>query len=270
MNRATPWAPLPFDLGRVSPMNASETCDWILSGGHENGGVRILANLNLHGAYLTYTDESFRVFTQSADAVLIDGWPILKLAKVASRSGLLTSDRRLGSTDWLEELIRRDPPLKVVAIGGSADTSRGMAAYVDAHASSLCWVGYDGYRFEPQRAVRCAAAALPEDALNDADLVLVGLGMPVQERWILEHLSFLPSSAVIANVGGCFDYFAGNQKLAPRWMGNLGLEWLYRLIHSPKRLAGRYLWEPVKLAAVVASGRTRAERSGASTASDRV
>ncbi|WP_258072339.1 WecB/TagA/CpsF family glycosyltransferase [Rathayibacter sp. AY1E9] len=61
--------------------------------------------------------------------------------------------------------------------------------------------------------------------------------------------------------GGCLDYIAGTQALAPRWMGALGVEWLFRLARDPRRLAARYLLEPLQLLRIVLSGRSSAKRT---------
>ncbi|BBZ06404.1 hypothetical protein MDOR_05730 [Mycolicibacterium doricum] len=80
----------------------------------------------------------------------------------------------------------------------------------------------------------------------DPDLVLVGLGMPRQELFLLSHLAQLPD-ATYATVGGAIDYLAGTTRLAPRWLGRFGLEWVWRLVNQPRRLAHRYLVEPLLL-----------------------
>ncbi|MEV8268531.1 WecB/TagA/CpsF family glycosyltransferase [Microbacterium sp. NPDC076911] len=238
---------LPLGLGSVTPMTAPEVCRWILQP-PASPRTRILANLNLHGTYLAYRDEPFRRFTRLADAVLIDGWPILQLARAgAARGQYIENEARLGSTDWLEHLIRMDPDITIVAVGGSPDSSRGMSEYVARRSTQVRWVAFDGYSLEAQGSVGVEAGGRVDEWLPRADLVLVGMGMPVQEKWVLDRLVRCSVTAVVANVGGCFDYFSGHQSLAPRWMGRFGLEWLYRLVHSPRRLVGRYLWEPIKL-----------------------
>jgi N-acetylglucosaminyldiphosphoundecaprenol N-acetyl-beta-D-mannosaminyltransferase len=65
------------------------------------------------------------------------------------------------------------------------------------------------------------------------DLTLVALGVPRQELWIqsLPH----PLLGIWMGVGGSFDVWAGTKKRAPRWMGRVHLEWLYRLIQEPTR-----------------------------------
>jgi len=67
--------------------------------------------------------------------------------------------------------------------------------------------------------------------------------MPIQERWIVDHFDRLPTAAIFP-VGGAFDYEAGVQVECPRILGQLGLEWLFRLCLDPKRLFFRYCVEP--------------------------
>ena len=75
---------------------------------------------------------------------------------------------------------------------------------------------------------------------------MVGMGMPRQEVWVLENLEALPLCAVFT-VGGAFDYEAGAQVPAPRWVARLGLEWLFRLASNPGRMFKRYCVEPFEL-----------------------
>jgi N-acetylglucosaminyldiphosphoundecaprenol N-acetyl-beta-D-mannosaminyltransferase len=75
---------------------------------------------------------------------------------------------------------------------------------------------------------------------TDADLVWVGMGMPKQELLIPRLAPALHGRALLG-VGAAFDLLAGNQPEAPAWMQSRGLEWLFRLVHEPRRLWRRYL-----------------------------
>jgi N-acetylglucosaminyldiphosphoundecaprenol N-acetyl-beta-D-mannosaminyltransferase len=74
-------------------------------------------------------------------------------------------------------------------------------------------------------------------------LLLVAFGAPAQDLWIHEHLKNLPSVRVAMGVGGTFDFLAGVQKRAPRWMRSIGLEWLWRFIREPSRW--KRMWRAV-------------------------
>lgn len=103
----------------------------------------------------------------------------------------------------------------------------------------------DGY-FQPEDNM----AVLAEIANFQPHVLMVGMGMPRQEHWILENLDNLSANAILA-VGACFDYVAGVIPTPPRWMGRVGLEWLYRFYSEPSRLARRYLLEPWALLPVM-------------------
>jgi N-acetylglucosaminyldiphosphoundecaprenol N-acetyl-beta-D-mannosaminyltransferase len=71
-------------------------------------------------------------------------------------------------------------------------------------------------------------------------VVWVGLGCPRQEKWMLRNWRELAPS-VLVGVGAAFDFLAGCHGVAPLWMQQVGLEWLFRLLSEPRRLAWRYL-----------------------------
>ena len=69
---------------------------------------------------------------------------------------------------------------------------------------------------------------------SNADILIVALGAPKQEKWIDSHLDRL-NCKVCIGVGGAIDVFSGNTKLAPDFFRRNGLEWLYRLCKEPRR-----------------------------------
>ena len=206
----------------------------------KSSGKRLLLNHNLHSAYLHDIDRDFAKLYEQADLVIIDGTPIRWLAALAARKHI-PAECRVSSTDWLSALPQTptDGSPRMFVFGASA-ISNGKA--VEALRSSLTeWTvsGLDGYVCE-EDAVRSITEFRP-------DVVIVGLGMPRQEYFLLKNWDALPD-AVYATVGGAIDYVAGETRLAPRWLGRLGIEWAWRLLHEPSRLAYRYLVEPLLLA----------------------
>ena len=75
---------------------------------------------------------------------------------------------------------------------------------------------------------------------SKADIVFVGMGCPMQEKWMIENYKKF-KSGVFIGVGAAFDFFSGRVKQAPRWMRKYGLEWLFRLLQEPRRLWRRYI-----------------------------
>jgi len=87
---------------------------------------------------------------------------------------------------------------------------------------------------------------------SQADVLLVGLGNPIQELWLMENLAETGCRLGFA-VGALLDFMAGRFPRAPEWMRELRVEWIYRLVQEPLRLWRRYLvGNPVFLLRIVA------------------
>lgn len=67
------------------------------------------------------------------------------------------------------------------------------------------------------------------------DILLVALGHPRQEAWLVRYLHDFPSVKAAVGVGGTLDYWSGAKKRAPVWVRKMGFEWFYRLIREPRR-----------------------------------
>jgi N-acetylglucosaminyldiphosphoundecaprenol N-acetyl-beta-D-mannosaminyltransferase len=83
------------------------------------------------------------------------------------------------------------------------------------------------------------AAIVDHINTSGAQIVWVGLGCPKQEAWMQAHRGQV--KAVMVGVGAALDFHAGVVKRAPAWMQRNGLEWFYRILQDPRRLAKRYL-----------------------------
>jgi exopolysaccharide biosynthesis WecB/TagA/CpsF family protein len=78
---------------------------------------------------------------------------------------------------------------------------------------------------------------------SEATVLAVGVGAPKQEKWIYKYKDQLPNIKIFLAIGATIDFEADNIQRSPKWMSELGLEWLYRLSSEPKRLWKRYLIE---------------------------
>lgn len=216
----------------------------------------LILSHNLHSLYLNLTDEDFRLLYEAAEVVLVDGFPVLLAAKLqAGRNAALKSTHRIGSLDWVPR-IGEIPSVRRVALVGSTETSNaGAVERLRTTFPRLQILGLHGEGWESARAKEVCAR------LNkfDPDITLVGLGMPLQERFLREYVGSMPKGIYVA-VGGVIDQISGAQSPAPRWLGRYRLEWLWRLCSQPRRLSYRYLIEPWKLLALLAL-RARKSRS---------
>lgn len=75
---------------------------------------------------------------------------------------------------------------------------------------------------------------------SDADLLFVALPSPQKEFFVDQYMDEM-GVPVSIGVGGSFDVIAGELKRAPKWMQRCSLEWVYRMMQEPKRLAKRYV-----------------------------
>ncbi|MEA2737291.1 MAG: N-acetylglucosaminyldiphosphoundecaprenol N-acetyl-beta-D-mannosaminyltransferase [Acetobacteraceae bacterium] len=93
----------------------------------------------------------------------------------------------------------------------------------------------------PFRTLSAEEDAAMVDRINasGAQIIWVGLGCPKQEVWLRSHKDRI--RGVMAGVGAALDFHAGVVKRAPPWMQHHGLEWCYRILQDPRRLAKRYL-----------------------------
>lgn len=200
----------------------------------------IIVGHNLHSAYLSQNDLAFARLYDLATIILADGKPIELDAKIgAARSADANKLDRLGSTDWIPNLIESIRPTKICVVGATAKANKRFCEIVLDHRPSMEILGLDGECWSSEK----AQSTTEKIRTFQPRLVIIGLGMPLQERFILDNLENLPD-AVYSLVGGAIDQLSGYQHLAPRWIGSLGIEWLWRLCIEPRRLAHRYLVEP--------------------------
>lgn len=203
----------------------------------------VVGNHNLHSVYLVHDQPEVQRFYDRAGVVHVDGMPLV-LASRLRGTGLRRAHRatlldlsgpllaRAAAEDWSVYLLGSAP--------GVVD--RAVAAIV-AEQPSVRLSYHHGY-FDVASSDN--DAVVTEINRLQPDLLLVGMGMPRQELWLAANADALQVK-VAMTVGGLFDYLAGVTYCPPRWMGRVGLEWLARLVADPRRLAHRYLVEPVLL-----------------------
>ena len=81
---------------------------------------------------------------------------------------------------------------------------------------------------------------------SGANVVVVGVGCPKQEKWIDTHKAQMPGVELWMALGATIDFEAGNVRRAPKWMQKLALEWFYRFLMEPKRMFKRYFIDDMK------------------------
>ena len=177
---------------------------------------------------------------RQASMTVADGWPLIAVSRIYGRP----LPERVAGADLLPAICadaqRRGRPLRLFLLGGKPGVPDRAAARIQTRwpivrvcGTSSPPVGFEGdAEFNRRLCGQISSAG--------ADILVVGLGFPKQECWLAAHRSEL-RVPVALGLGGTIDFLAGEQRRAPRRIRNLHLEWLYRLMTNPRRLAGRYL-----------------------------
>jgi exopolysaccharide biosynthesis WecB/TagA/CpsF family protein len=70
---------------------------------------------------------------------------------------------------------------------------------------------------------------------------LLAVGTPRGEMLAHKLAQRARARGLVLCIGAAINFLTGGERRAPQWMQRLGLEWLYRLLRDPRRLAHRYL-----------------------------
>lgn len=191
---------------------------------------------NVHTTIMAYRDQDYRAVQNGGAMALPDGKP---LSIVCKRRGYKDAGRVPGP-DLMPKIfaLSQKRGYRHFFYGSTQTTldalrERLLKAYPD-----LDIVGMYSPPFrvltpeEDEEQVRMINETKP-------DFIWVGLGAPKQENWMAAHKGRV--TGVMLGVGAGFDFHAGTIKRAPKWMQEVCLEWLFRLMQDPKRLFPRYL-----------------------------
>ena len=200
---------------------------------------RIIANHNLNSLYIFHHNPVMKNFYSIVDYVHIDGMALILLGKLLKLP--CKREHRVTYADWVWSLMEQavENNWRILYLGskpGVAD--RGAKILKDRYPGlDIATVhGYFSLRNQNHQVINKINSYRP-------NVLMVGMGMPRQEEWILNNINQIDTNIVLPS-GACIDYIAKEIATPPRWMGQVGLEWLYRLITEPKRLWKRYLIEP--------------------------
>jgi len=217
--------------------------DWlgVVQQAASTGRRRIMVGQNLHSVYLVHHDSDLAAAQRLVDYVRIDGLPLVLFGRALGHP--VTTRHRSGFMDLLDPLMARAATngWRIYYLGSKPGVAARGADLLRARHPGLVIESDHGY-FDPDDAAENGAVIDRVNAFRP-DVLIVGMGMPRQERWILRNHQRLSASAIVAS-GAAIDYVAGEIRTAPRWLSAVGLEWLFRLLAEPKRLWRRYLVEP--------------------------
>jgi N-acetylglucosaminyldiphosphoundecaprenol N-acetyl-beta-D-mannosaminyltransferase len=224
----------------------------------EAGTSRYVCVAAVNNVIRAHDDASFRTVMNEADLVTPDGMPLVWGLR---RLGLPRATRVYGP-DLTPHVLgaAQSHGISVGFLGGTPDVLGRLLAEIRGRWPAV----RIAYAWSPP-----FTALAPDedrrvvDAINASGtrILFVGLGCPKQEVWMAAHRGRV--DAVMVGVGAAFDFLAGQKRQAPAALQRLGLEWGFRLVTEPRRLAGRYVRQNPRFAWLFARQLMRARRAAA-------
>ncbi len=208
--------------------------DCLEARGNPDRQPKLVFASNGHAIALAAQDEAFRFTLSQADIIHADG----QAAVIASR--LLTNTpipERSATTDFIHDAskVAVEHGLRFFLLGATEEANAQAAAKLEETYPGLQVVGRrHGYFSRDEEDELC-----DEINLTLPDVIWVGLSVPLEYEFSVRNKTRLRAGWLVT-CGGCYNFVTGAYKRAPKFMQDLGMEWLFRLAREPKRLFWRY------------------------------
>lgn len=195
-------------------------------------------NVNANCLNLLYGSPALRDFFGAADVVFCDGSGVMLAARILGRH----IPARITYADWAWQLaaFAEEGGLSIFLLGAEPGVAQQAARSLLARHPDLDISGARHGYFDHAAGSKENEAVLREVNAARPDLLLVGLGMPLQERWLMQNRHRIEAGVALTG-GAVFDYVSGRKRRGPRLLTHNGFEWLARLLLEPRRLWRRYL-----------------------------
>ena len=219
---------------RVQNTSMKEAVDWITKGQTKNSESQVGFFINVNSINLSISEPKFFNQLSKANALFADGSGMRLAAK---KAGFLLNGNNNG-TDMLPHLCKNcvESKQSLYFFGAKPGIAEKAANTLRAKYAELNIVGTEHGYNENKTSEQII------EAINNSrcDVLLVAMGSPVQEQWLLEHKDKLHCKTALA-VGGLFDFYSGNISRSPMWLREIGMEWVWRLIQEPRNKFNRYV-----------------------------
>lgn len=215
-------------------------------------------NVNVRCLNLAYRDPDLRRTLDEAPLVFCDGAGVALGARILG----LPPPERITYADWMWGLagFAAREGLSVYLLGSRPGVADEAARRLRRRHPALRIAGAGHGHFDKTAGNPENEAVLGEVSAANPDILVVGFGMPLQERWLAENRERLGAGVALAG-GAAFDYVSGRLRRGPRLLTDNGFEWLARLLVEPGRLWRRYLLgNPLFVARVLRERASRGRR----------
>ena len=194
----------------------------------------LVTYLNAHNFNLAFKNNAYQEILHKADLVYADGWGVVWTARLFGHQ----LPGRLTTKDFFEEFCQmaEKKNLSLFFLGGEERVIKKMAKTLVNKFPEITIKGWQNGFFSPKE----ETSILSKINELKPDFLIIGMGSPKQELWLAKNHSQLKIKVGWC-VGGLFDFVSEEKSRCPKWLGDLGFEWLFRLLTEPKRLWQRYL-----------------------------
>ena len=197
---------------------------------------------NLDHIVMLENDNLFRDVYANANLILADGKPLIWISKYLKNPII----EKISGSDFFPNVCKKaaEQGYSIFILGAAEGIAAKAAERLMSSYNNLKIVGtysppigFEKNPIETSRVLEMINASNP-------DILAVALGSPKGEKFIYQNLEKL-NVPLSMSIGATIDFIAGKVKRCPKWMSNLGLEWLYRIYKEPKRMWKRY-WNDAK------------------------
>jgi len=203
------------------------------------GKLGLVMNVNAHCLNLCYEDPALRDSLNGADVVFCDGAGVMLAARMLG--GRIPARITYAAWIWRLADFAASEGFSLYFLGARPGVAQEAARRLRERYPGLRIVGVRHGYFDHSAESAENEAVLEEINASSPDIVLVGLGMPLQEIWLKENRHRL-DAGVALTCGAAFDYASKRVRRGPRLLTESGFEWLARLLGEPGRLWRRYLF----------------------------
>jgi N-acetylglucosaminyldiphosphoundecaprenol N-acetyl-beta-D-mannosaminyltransferase len=222
---------------KVNPLTVPQLHDH-LACAIESNRHELVLHVNVHGLNLAGELPWLHEFLNQAEIVFCDGAGVMLGARFLGHH----IPERITYADWIWQLAEfaalRD--YSIYFLGAQLEIAHKAAEQLRAKTPELHIAGVHHGYFDKTPGHPENEAVLADINRVQPNILLVGMGMPLQELWLRDNWTRINANVALTG-GAVFDYVSGNLQRAPRWMTDNGLEWLGRLVIEPHRLWKRYI-----------------------------
>jgi N-acetylglucosaminyldiphosphoundecaprenol N-acetyl-beta-D-mannosaminyltransferase len=200
------------------------------------GQKMLVVNANAHFVVLSQTNPWMRTLFSKADIAFCDGSGV----QLAARFLTGRAAHRTTPPEWIGTVLTAmGPKASIYWLGGRSEVVADAASRYEARYG-VRTAGIQHGFFDMSAGSADSLALVQRINQAAPNIILVNMGMPRQERWLWDNWDHLETGVAIT-AGALVDHAAGRVHRPPRWVANLGIEWLVRLVREPRRLWRRYL-----------------------------